>query len=136
MSHQDVILIIEDNPDDIYLLKESFKYLDSPAHLEFFDTGKDAMLFLTQGNPLPSLLLLDLNLPDTDGREILVQIKKDPNLRKIPVVIFSTSNSPKDIEFCLSNYANSYIVKPLEFGELIRILKTTFSYWLEINSMV
>lgn len=133
MAFQEIILAIEDNPDDIFLLKEGFRYLDIKQKLKIFENGKSALMFLKETNTYPPVLLLDLNLPDMDGREVLVELKKDPDLRRIPVVIFSTSNSPQDVEFCMMNHANSYVTKPLEFNELVETLRTLLTYWLEIN---
>ncbi len=133
MVHTDVIFVIEDNPDDIYLVKEGFRQLDMAHQLKFFKRGNQALEFLRKGDRLPSIVLLDLNLPDKDGREILVEIKQDPILRKIPVIIFSTSDSPNDVAFCMSNYANSYVVKPLEFMDLVEALRILLAYWLDVN---
>ena len=83
----------------------------------------------------PAIILLDLNLPGTDGREVLEQIKQDKSLKSIPVVIFTTSSNPRDIEACYQYGVNGYIIKPVDVNELKRTIQVFLSYWLEVNTL-
>ena len=83
----------------------------------------------------PSLILLDLNLPGTDGREVLRRIKQDDSLKLIPIVVFTTSNNPKDIEVCYRYGVNSYIVKPIDFAQLKRDIQILVDYWFEVATL-
>lgn len=85
--------------------------------------------------PRPGLIVLDLNLPGIDGREVLRQIKQDPNLKKIPLVVFTTSNNPKDIEDCYHYGVNIYIVMPIDFAQLKRDIQTVMEYWFEVATL-
>lgn len=88
-----------------------------------------------QSAPYPGLIVLDLNLPGTDGREVLRRIKQDDNLKMIPVVVFTTSNNPKDIEVCYRYGVNSYIVKPINFTQLKRDIQMLVEYWFEVTTL-
>lgn len=104
--------------------------------------GEDALEFLYQTGPYrpavaprPSIIVLDLNLPGTDGRDVLGQIKQDKELGRIPIVVLTTSSNPKDIEECYRNGANSYILKPIDMGKLVDTIQTFVHYWLDVVSL-
>jgi CheY-like chemotaxis protein len=134
------ILMAEDDPDDRLLIMDAFKETQLPNNLRFVDDGRALMDYLLHRNhyktveaaPRPSLILLDLNMPGKDGRQALVEIKADPNLRKIPVVVLSTSSDRQDILESYAVGASSFIAKPVSFDKLVDIIKTLVRYWLEM----
>ena len=116
------VLLVEDNPGDVRLTMEAFK--DGKVHNEMnvVGDGVEAMAFLRKEGkyadaPRPDLILLDLNLPKKDGREVLAEIKQDPNLKSIPVVVLTTSNAESDIVKTYDLQANCYITKPVDFQD-------------------
>lgn len=128
------ILHVEDNLADSDLLKEAFESIGIEATVQVTHDAKKALSGLeqnlqNQGTNSPDLIVLDLNLPKMDGREMLKRLKEHPQLRRIPVVILSTSNLEQDISFCYDNHCNSYIVKPIRFEEYKRIAKNMLEYW-------
>jgi chemotaxis family two-component system response regulator Rcp1 len=131
------ILLIEDNPADIRLVKEAFKESEINTELSVVNDGIEAMNFLKhdknyEGSLLPDLILLDLNLPRKDGREVLKEIKEDDELKHIPVVILTTSSIEEDIYETYANHANSYIVKPANVVLFIETMKNLEDYWFNI----
>jgi CheY-like chemotaxis protein len=132
------ILVAEDDADDRFLVKAAFDETGNSDTLLFVENGVEVMETLnqriTKGEPLPQLILLDLNMPKKDGREVLRELKQHPLLKKIPVIIFSTTNNPQEIARCYDLGANSYITKPNSFEQLINILSAVRQYWLQINS--
>jgi len=132
-----IILLVEDNPGDIRLTKEALK--DSKLHNELYVTedGFEAMDFLQQKGkyadaPRPGIILLDLNLPGKDGRQVLEEIKSDESLRRIPVVILTTSSDEKDILASYNLYANCYITKPINLPQFIHIVQSIEEFWFSI----
>ncbi len=134
------LLVIEDSDEDFEALSRIMKK-ESVVNPVFRCTdGEEALDFLyhtgtyndSQKFPRPSLILLDLNLPGTDGREILAQIKQDEKLRYIPVVVFTTSSNPKDIEICYRYYVASYMLKPIDINRLVETIQSFITYWLDI----
>lgn len=128
------ILLIEDNPGDIRLTTEALKENNIRHHLSVANDGIEAIDFLFKqglhsGAATPDLILLDLNLPKKDGREILLEIKKHPELKKIPVVVLSTSESELDICESYRNHANCYIPKPMDFGRYNQVIRELHSFW-------
>jgi CheY-like chemotaxis protein len=134
-----LLLVIEDSNEDFeafqrYVRKSDLKIsiyrcIDGDEALEFlFHKGRFAD---SQSLPRPALVVLDLNLPGMDGREILGQIKQDEDLKSIPVVILTTSNNPKDIEACYQQGVNSYIVKPMDFNRLRHNIESLIDYWFD-----
>ena len=128
------ILHVEDNRADSDLLKEAFDCIGIDATVEVTHDAKQALIGLEQNLELqgvvgPDIIVLDLNLPKMDGREMLKRLKEHPQLRRIPVVILSTSNLEQDISFCYDNHCNSYIVKPIRFDEYKRVAKNILEYW-------
>jgi two-component system, chemotaxis family, response regulator Rcp1 len=132
------VLVVEDNKGDFLLIKEAFSESSSDCHLWSVFDGESALSFLKrqetyQKVPRPDLILLDLGLPRMDGRAVLSEIRKDENLRTIPVVVFSSSEDPKDVEFTYEMGFSFYIKKPMEFGQLIKAVKSIDSYWSNIS---
>ena len=131
------ILLVEDNKGDVGLIEEVFEEAKIRNNLHVAEDGEEAMLFLHgegkfSGFPRPDIILLDLNLPKKDGREVLGEIKEDPALKSIPVVILTTSGAEKDVLKAYDLHANAYITKPLDFEQFIRVVKSIGNFWLEI----
>jgi len=131
------ILLVEDNPGDIRLTQEVLNEGKVHNLLSIVENGVQAISFLRKENeyldaPTPDLILLDLNLPKKDGREVLLDIKNDPELKKIPVVVLTTSQSEEDILKVYDLNANCYISKPVDFGEFIDVVKSIEDFWLSI----
>lgn len=131
------ILLVEDNPADVRLTREALKECKMLNKLSVVTDGAEAMEFIRQegkyaDEPIPDLILLDLNLPKKDGREVLAEIKQDRNLKMIPVVILTTSKGEKDILASYNNYANCYITKPVELEQFVTVVKSIENFWLTI----
>ncbi|MGC9444480.1 MAG: response regulator [Candidatus Methanospirareceae archaeon] len=131
------ILLVEDNPGDIRLTREGLKEGRIFNNLSVAEDGVEAMAFLRREGeyadaPRPDLILLDLNLPKKDGREVLKEIKSDPKLRRIPVVILTTSRAEEDIMGTYNQHANCYITKPVDFDQFVNVVKTIEDFWLTI----
>jgi CheY-like chemotaxis protein len=131
------VLLVEDNPGDVRLTREAFK--DAKVHLEMHvaGDGMEAMEFLYQQgrfahSPRPDLVLLDLNLPRKDGRDVLAEIKGHPSLKTIPVVILTTSASDVDIESSYLLHANCYISKPVDMEGFLTVVKSIDDFWLSV----
>ncbi len=125
------ILVVEDSDEDFDTVLDALHNLGLACEIHRAITG-DACLNLLRGAALnPCMVLLDLNIPGTDGRVALREIKSDPVLRAIPVVVFSTSANPRDLAECYESGANAYHVKPLQYPDHIDILGRIFNYWLE-----
>lgn len=131
-KHAVEILLVEDNPGDVRLMKEALKETRVRSHLHLAEDGVQALSFLRQkGATLPDLILLDLNLPKKDGREVLAEIKDDPRLRSIPVVVLTTSQSEQDVQRSYQLHANCYIAKPVGLENFIRVIQSIEGFWLE-----
>ncbi|NWJ98608.1 MAG: response regulator [Chloroflexi bacterium] len=137
---QMALLVVEDSEADYAAFLRVYKHLDQQPTLFRCRDGEDTLEFLHhlgkyQGNaeiPRPNLILLDLNLPGTDGREVLGQIKQDYYLKAIPVVILTTSNNSLDIKECYTKGANSYLIKALPFSKFAHALEVLLEYWLKV----
>jgi CheY-like chemotaxis protein len=130
------VLLVEDSAAEARLAREALSETAFPVELHVASDGAQAMDFLRRQGayrdaPRPHLVLLDLNLPRTDGREVLRDIKEDEELRSIPVVVLTTSQAPSDILRAYELYANCYIQKPLELDGFIQIVKSIHRYWLQ-----
>ena len=130
------VLVVEDCPADIYLIRASLSMGEIPKYLSVVTDGEEALDFLTRTGqyhnaPRPDLILLDLNLPKVDGREVLERIKADRYLRQIPVLVLSTSQSDRDIRSAYEHHANCYVTKPSDLDEYLDIVRAIESYWLE-----
>ena len=131
------ILLVEDNPGDVRLTQEALRESKVLNELHVVRDGEEAMSFLRQNGqyadaPRPGLILLDLNLPKKDGREVLAEIKSDKQLKSIPVVILTTSNAEIDIMKTYENHANCFITKPVNLEQFITIIESIESFWLTI----
>ena len=130
------ILLVEDNPGDIRLVREALDECGMNHRLEVASDGVAALKYLRKGKStlnglLPDLLLLDLNLPKKDGREVLMEIKGDVNLRRIPVVVFSSSKAEADIISSYHHHANCYICKPLDLDTFIDVIRQIVRFWID-----
>lgn len=140
MDKKQVILVVEDSPEDYEATMRVFKksgLVNPVVHCEDGDEALDYVFkrgkYGDAGNyPTPGLILLDLNLPGTDGREFLNKIKKDPKLKKIPVVVLTTSSSEEDINRCYEAGANSYVCKPVSVPDLIKAVQHLKAFWIEL----
>ncbi len=134
------ILMADDDPDDRFMTKEAFKEAMLINDLRFVEDGEELLEYLyhrgrysdPESAPRPGLILLDLNMPRKDGREALAEIKADQDLRRIPIVILTTSKAEEDIIRTYDLGSNSYITKPVSFESLVTIMKALSKYWLEI----
>lgn len=131
------ILLVEDNPGDVRLTQEVMKESKIANNLYPVMDGVEALMFLKKegqfkDSPRPDIILLDLNLPKKDGREVLTEIKADSNLRTIPVVILTTSAAEQDILTTYNLHANCYITKPVDLDQFIRVVKAIEDFWLTI----
>ncbi|MDQ1301410.1 MAG: hypothetical protein QG637_1331 [Chloroflexota bacterium] len=131
------ILLIEDNPGDIRLTKEALRTGKTPNRLRVAEDGVEAMAILfRQGKhtnaPIPDLIVLDLNLPRKDGREVLAEIKADPALKRIPIVILTTSQAEADMFRAYDLHANCYITKPMDYERFQAVIRAIESFWLTI----
>lgn len=131
------ILLIEDNPGDVRLTKEAFKESKILNNLRVVEDGLKALAFLRQQGDYtsasrPDLILLDLNMPKMDGRQVLAEIKKDPKLKNIPVIILTTSKAEQDILKSYDLHANCYIVKPVDLWQFNTVVQTIKDFWLSI----
>ena len=129
------ILLVEDNPGDVRLAKEAFKENGLPNRLSVVGDGVEAMAFLRHegqygGAARPDLILLDLNLPKKSGREVLSELKQDADLRRIPVIILTTSKSERDILEAYNLHANCYITKSVDFDQFMDTIKAIEDFWL------
>jgi two-component system, chemotaxis family, response regulator Rcp1 len=129
------VLLVEDSPGDVRLTQEAFRDANRSIHLHVASDGVEAMAFLRrQGahvhDPRPDIILLDLNLPKMDGREVLAHIKEDENLKTIPTVILTTSDAEADIVKCYQLQANCYLSKPVQLEAFENLVKSVNDFWL------
>jgi DNA-binding response OmpR family regulator len=130
------ILLVEDNKGDIGLITEFFSDAKVLINLHIAEDGEEALRFLYDkdkflGSKLPDLIILDLNLPKKDGREVLKEIKENIDLKAIPVIILTTSSAEKDICRVYDLQANAYIVKPIDFDEFMAAIKSITDFWFK-----
>lgn len=131
------ILLVEDNPGDVRLTSEVFKEGKIRNKLHVVKDGEEALQFLKKEGKFakavhPDLILLDLNLPKKDGREVLDDIKNDPDLKRIPVIILTTSTAEEDIVKTYNSNANCFVSKPVDLDEFISVIKSIENFWLTI----
>jgi two-component system, chemotaxis family, response regulator Rcp1 len=131
------VLLVEDSPGDVRLTREAFKDAKVHINLHVASDGAEAMAFLGREGvhsnaPRPDLILLDLNLPKKDGREVLAELKESPALKCIPVVILTTSASEADIQGSYQRHANCYITKPVDLEGFLKVVKSIDSFWLSV----
>jgi CheY-like chemotaxis protein len=134
------ILMVDDDPDDFFLVRDAFRESGVPSDFQLVSDGEELMDYLyrrgkftsLENYPMPHLILLDLNMPRKDGREALVEMKKDPDLRRIPIVIYTTSGEEEDISYSYELGASSYITKPATFDALVELMRNLAEYWLKV----
>lgn len=132
------VLLVEDNPGDVRLMREALRN-GNPAEkkLDAVEDGEEALAYLHRRHPYidapkPDLIFLDLNLPKKDGREVLHEIKQDEDLRKIPVIVLTTSEAEKDISRVYELHANCYIKKPTDLDEYMQVIRACEDFWLHV----
>ena len=131
------VLLVEDNPGDVRLTMEAMRESKVIVNLSVAPDGEEALAFLRRlgphlGAPRPDLILLDLNLPRKDGREVLAEIKADADLRRIPVVVLTTSSAEADIVKSYNLHANCYITKPVDFKQFMTVVRSIEDFWLTV----
>jgi CheY-like chemotaxis protein len=134
------LLLVEDNPGDVRLTQEAFKEGKIKINLHVVRDGEEAMAFLRRqgqyaGVPRPDLVLLDLNLPRKDGREVLAEMKGDDSLKRIPVVILTVSKAEEDVLKSYHLNANAYIVKPIDLDQFIKVIRVIEDFWLTVVTL-
>ncbi len=131
------ILLVEDNPGDVRLTEEALREARIANRVWVARDGEEALDFLRQrgshsDSPRPDLMLLDLNLPKKDGREVLEEVKRDPELHRIPVIVLTTSGADRDILLSYDLHANCFIKKPIDYDEFISAIRGIENFWLKI----
>lgn len=130
------ILLVEDNEGDILLTTEALAEAETKFKITIARDGEEAINFLNSpGQDLPDLVLLDINLPKKNGHEVLQYIKTTSHLKKIPVIVLSTSSSPKDIDSAYNNQANCYVIKSLEIHEFIETIEKLQDFWTDVATL-
>lgn len=134
------ILLVEDNEGDIVLTLDAFEESKIRTKISVVKNGADALDFLfNRGNfqeeDRPDLILLDINLPVYNGHDVLKKIKEDPSLKTIPVIMLTTSDSQKDINKAYENYTNSYVTKPIDMDDFLKIILKIEEFWLQLSKL-
>ncbi len=131
------VLLVEDDPGDLLMTREAFADYKVGNRLHVVTNGADAMAFLRRADgfadvPRPDLILLDLNLPRMDGREVLAAVKGDPQLRSIPVVVLTTSEAEEDVVRSYSLHANAYVTKPVDFDRFVAVVQQIDDFFVSV----
>lgn len=134
------ILMVEDNPGDVRLTQEAMKEAKVSNRLTVVHDGVEAMAYLRREGRFaeavrPDLILLDLNLPRKDGREVLAELKSDPDLKSIPVVVLTTSRAQQDVEGAYKLHANCYITKPVDFNQFMKVVQQIDNFWVNVVTL-
>ena len=134
------VLLVEDDPGDVLLIEEAFEFNKVRNHLNVVSDGVEALEFLRKkgkyaSTPRPDIILLDLNLPKKDGREVLQEIKNDDALKRIPVVILTTSKAEEDVLKTYNLHANCYVTKPVDLEKFIVVVKSIDAFWLTVVTL-
>jgi len=134
------VLLVEDNPADVRLTEEAFKEGRVMNDLSVVSDGMEAMEFLRREGkyahaPRPDLVLLDLNLPRKNGREVLEEIKSDPELRRIPVMVLTTSKAEQDLHNAYNLHANCYVTKPVDLDQFLNVVRSIEHFWFNIVTL-
>ena len=137
------ILIAEDDADDRYLLQTAFSETGYPDKIDFVENGIEVLNYLdtnytnnhSDEKTLPHFILLDLNMPKKDGREVLKELKAHPVFKKIPVIVFTTTKNEIEIKRCYELGANSYVIKPISFDALLKVVENIRSFWFQTASI-
>jgi CheY-like chemotaxis protein len=129
------ILLVEDDPDDVLLITEVLRETRIPSELHVAEDGEEAMDFFRRHElfadaPIPDLVLLDLNLPKKDGRQVLTEIKADPVLRRIPVIVLTTSAAERDVLQAYDKHVNAYVRKPVGYVALLDVVRSIQDFWI------
>lgn len=138
---QEPLLVVEDSNEDFRMLQRLMQRFEVKNPIYRCSDGDEVLNYLYHKGaydnprkaPRPSVILLDLNLPGVDGRYVLERIKQDITFREIPIVVFTTSSNPEDIELCYQKGANGYLIKPMDYKELHNIMRAFVNYWLDAN---
>ncbi len=127
------VLLVEDDPGDVVLIEEAFEHNKVRNALTIVGDGVEAMEWLrAPDNPRPDLILLDLNLPRKDGREVLAEVKQDERLRSIPVVVLTTSEAEEDVLRSYKLHANAYVTKPVDFDRFIEVVRQIDEFFVTV----
>ena len=134
------ILLVEDDPGDVLIAREALEQSKLVNNLHVAENGEEALAFLRNegdyaDSPKPDLVLLDLNLPRRDGREVLGEVKADPDLRRIPVVILTTSQAEEDIIKSYDLHANAYVTKPVDFAQFVQVVQQIDEFFFTVVSL-
>lgn len=129
------ILLVEDNPGDVIMTRRAFRRAQTPVNLSVTSDGVQAMDFLWRrgeyaGAPRPDIILLDLNMPKKDGREVLAEIKADVGLKLIPVIVLTTSDAEQDVRTCYELHANCYVTKQIDLDDFMSVMQNFENFWL------
>ncbi len=140
MSNYREILIVEDNPADVRLMREALRSIEPPVSISVAADGEQALLFLRRKGkyedaPRPNLIFLDFNLPRCDSKELLQEIKSDASLRLIPIAVLTTSNAERDVRDAYERYANCYLNKAPDLDGFFRVIQTAAHFWLDVASI-
>jgi len=133
-NHAVNVLLVEDSPSDAFLTTEALRQIQKPPQVHVVSDGVEALDFLRREGvhasaPRPDLILLDLNLPRKDGREVLAEIKNHPDFKTIPVVILTSSGAEQDVSRAYNLHANCYVIKPLDFSKFKEVIKSLETFW-------
>jgi CheY-like chemotaxis protein len=131
------ILLVEDNEGDIALTLEAFRETCARNQVKVVRDGEEALAYLHKEKPFeeahtPDLVLLDINLPRIDGKEVLATMKTDPSLKTIPVVMLTTSSAENDVQDAYANYANCYVIKPVNLNKFMEVIRSIEDFWVSI----
>ncbi len=131
MKNKNRIVFADDDADDRLLVQEAFEENNVACKLDLVEDGIQLLDYLNNNETNPSLILLDINMPRKDGTQVLAELKSNPQWRHIPVIMFTTSKSPEDVRKCYDLGANSFIVKPSSFQDLLNVTDNIVKYWIE-----
>ena len=142
VTNHEPLLVVEDSNADFLMLKRLMRKMNVQSPIYRCQTGDEALALIyrtgryqkCENCDRPGIIMLDLNLPGTDGRAVLARLKQDQNLAKIPIIIFTCSSDQRDIDFCYQQGANGYMVKPLGIQELTQVIQAFVDYWLGANT--
>ena len=134
------VLLVEDNPGDVRLATEAFERIDDGLRLHVVNDGDQALKFLYREDeyadaPEPGFVLLDLNLPGRDGREVLRTVKTDPELRHTPIIVFTSSDSEEDVRDVYDEHANAFITKPMDLTRYMDVIEEMKTFWVTVATL-
>ncbi len=133
MAAEKRILVAEDDPNDVFLLQRAFARTGEQVDVEFVRDGEEALNYLQGSKPLPDLLMLDLKMPKVDGFQVLQWVRSQPGLKRMLVVVLTSSAQKRDVNRAYDLGANSYLVKPVDLEELLKLARLVRDYWVETN---